>query len=141
MNIKSNFIKGLTASVITTLSLIACQKDSNKSVKDSDIQSAQDNSLAESNYSETTLFVDMAATLNGNFSLRQADGANAREEGVFSTCTTVTVDTVASPHVITIDFGATNCMCLDTRKRRGKIIATYTGRYRDAGMVVNISFD
>jgi hypothetical protein len=48
---------------------------------------------------------------------------------------------VAVPHSITVDFGTTNCMCNDGRYRRGKIMVSYTGRYRDSGTVITYSFN
>jgi hypothetical protein len=120
--------------LLLTLAFTSCKKEDVKS--DSDVQAAENNSMAESNYNDAGSLVDMSYTAGTNMSFRETN-----EEGMLSSCVTVTVDTVSSPRVITLDFGASNCMCIDGRNRRGKIIATYTGKYRDAGTVVNISFD
>ncbi len=42
---------------------------------------------------------------------------------------------------LTINFGNTNCPQSDGIYRRGKIIVTYTGRYRDSLSVITTTFD
>lgn len=64
-----------------------------------------------------------------------------QEQSPLSGCVTVTVDTVSVPRTITIDFGTSNCLCIDGRNRRGKILASYTGKYKDSGTVIAITFD
>src|SRR5688500_17395513 len=140
MKIKPSLEFALIASLLVILSLIACKKDGDKN-GDTDVQTAQDNSLAESNYDDATIFVDLAATNGASFSLRQAQNGNQREESILGGCTTITIDTANATRVVTSDFGANNCLCVDGRNRRGKIIATYTGKYRDPGMVLNITFN
>ena len=51
---------------------------------------------------------------------------------------TVTLDTLAGPHTLTIDFGNTDCTASNGRMRRGVLSVTFTGRYRDAGTVITI---
>ena len=129
---------GLMACCLIT-SFIACKKDSKD---DSDTQPAQDNSLAESNYNDANTMVDASVAVGTSFSFRTATNQDvARLEGVLGSCATVTIDTTSSPRTVTINFGTSNCLCADNRYRRGKIIATWTGRYRDAGTVITISFD
>ena len=115
----------------------SCKKDS--SSKDSDTESAENNALAESSFNDVTTISDQAA-VSGSVNMRVA--AADREDGSLgSGCATVSVDTVSVPHIITIDFGTTNCVCNDGRSRRGKIILSYTGRYKEAGTVISISFN
>lgn len=45
------------------------------------------------------------------------------------------------PRELTIDFGDENCLCRDSKKRRGKIIVTFTGKYRKPGTVITYGFD
>lgn len=139
MNRKTSLALGISAFMLVIFSFAACKKDSKST--DTDTTPAQDNSLAESNYNDVNTMVDAAAAAGASFSFRMATNGNERVEGPFSGCGTVTVDTLSSPHSITIDFGTNNCMCFDGRNRRGKILATYTGRYRDSGTVVSITFD
>ena len=139
MQKRQSILIALAACALIT-SFVACKKDAKTG--DSDITPAQDNNMAETNYNDVNTMVDASATLGTNFSFRTETGTNvARIEDVLGACGTVTVDTVNSPRKITIDFGASNCVGSDLRKRRGKIIATWTGKYRDAGTVISITFD
>jgi len=122
--------------VCSALLFSSCKKDS--TAADSDVEPAQDNALAEASFNDVTTITDQAA-FSGSVNMRVA--SVDREDGSLgSACATVSVDTLSSPHNITIDFGTTNCLCNDGRNRRGKIIASFTGRYRDAGTVISISF-
>jgi hypothetical protein len=120
--------------LLLTFAFTSCKKDLKS---DTDVQSAENNSMAESNYNDVTTLVDMSYTAGTSMNFREMN----EDDLLGSSCVTVTLDTVSSPRVITLDFGTANCMCVDGRNRRGKIIATYTGKYKDAGTVVNISFD
>lgn len=69
-------------------------------------------------------------------------GANLRTTATtIGGCATVTNDTVSTPHVLTIDFGATGCVCLDSKTRSGKIIVTYSGHYKDSASTHTITTD
>jgi len=139
MQKRRSILLAITACCFITCSFLACKKDSKA---DSDTTPAQDNSLAESNYNDVNTMVDASANAGVSFSFRTATNDNvAREENIMGGCTTVTIDTVSTNRTITIDFGTTNCLCADSRYRRGKILATWTGKYREAGTVVNITFD
>lgn len=48
----------------------------------------------------------------------------------------ITIDTTSTTRSIEIDWGTTNCDCNDGKQRRGKIITTFTGKYRDLGTVI-----
>lgn len=120
----------------TSLLFTSCKKDASK---DADVESAENNSLAEASFNDVTTISDQAA-IGGSVNMRVADGS--REDGSLgSGCATVTIDTVSTPHLITIDFGSTNCVCNDGRTRRGKILLSYSGRYRESGTVISISFN
>lgn len=138
MNKKQTLALGIMASFLVTFSFVGCKKDSKE---DTDTSTAQDNSLAESNYNDVNTMVDASASAGTSFSFRMATNGNERIENIFSGCGSVTIDTVSSTRTIVIDFGTSNCLCVDGRYRRGKILANYTGKYRDSGTVVNISFD
>jgi hypothetical protein len=141
MRKKQSILLGLMACCLITCTFTACKKDS-KTESDTDTQPAQDNSMAESNYNDANSMVDASVTLGTNFSFRTATNEHvARLQDVLGGCVTVTVDTSSTPRTVVIDFGTTNCICADTRKRRGKIIGTWTGKYRDPGTIVNITFD
>lgn len=115
-----NYLLLIAASVLV---FTACRKDKDDDI-DLDYTSASDNARAEDAFSDIMAQVDKAVTDNG---LRDACDA------------TVTFDTVATPHVITLDFGDVNCTTLNGRLRRGRIHVSYTGHYRDQGTVITIT--
>ncbi len=124
-----------------TLFVVSCKKnDDPKTPTSSD--AAENNAFAEAQYNDVTTLVDQSSVSGTvTFGAAGTGSGNGIEGPLGSACVSVTVDTVAIPHSITIDFGSTNCLCLDGRNRRGKIIATYTGQYRNTGTVINISLD
>jgi hypothetical protein len=132
---KRTLAMGLIASLLITYTFIGCKKSADK--EDSDVESAENNSLAESDYNDVTTLVDLAATNGTSFTFRTTND----ESLLTSSCVTVSLDTLSSPRTIVIDFGSANCLCVDGRNRRGKILASYTGKYRNAGTVINITFD
>jgi hypothetical protein len=140
MNTKKITLFALSLTVLTGVYLSSCNKSS--ATKDSDTESAENNALAEANYNDVTTLVDQAA-LTGDVIVGIAGGnsGNFTDGSLGSSCASITVDTVSVPHVITIDFGTSNCLCKDARYRRGKIVASFTGRYRDAGTVISVTFN
>ncbi|HEX6430302.1 MAG TPA: hypothetical protein VF008_21570 [Niastella sp.] len=140
MQKRQSVLLGVIACCLFTFSFTACKKDSK--AEDSDTAPAQDNSLAEGNYNDVNTMVDASANAGVSFSFRTATNDNvAREENILGGCASVDIDTASTTRSITINFGTSNCLCADARYRRGKILATWTGKYRDPGTVVNISFD
>ena len=123
MNLQSK----LALFAVLTLSLAACRKHDDEEPMDLDYTSASDNARAEDYFNDMLAVVDDAAKDNG---LRSAmDGCDP----VF------TIDTVAMPHTLLIDFGPVNCEAANGRLRRGQILVTFTGGYRDPGTVITIT--
>ncbi len=122
------------ALLATTLSTVSCNRlrDRDKN-NDNDTEMSSDNALAEVSYNDALNIADEASTLN--------TGDNLASYKTASNCATVTHDTTTTPRTITIDFGAANCLCNDGRNRRGKILVSYTGKYRDVGSTHTITFD
>ncbi len=114
------------ALAFAVLAFTSCRKEDDTPV-DLDYTSATDNARAEDLFNDMLRTVDDVAEANG---LRSADDACAP---------TVTIDTVAMPHTLTIDFGSVNCTASNGRTRRGILHVTFTGRYRDAGTVITIT--
>src|ERR1043165_4780632 len=76
---------------------------------------ANDHAMAEQSFDDVQSIADKASAVSSGSSL----GYKSTNGG----CATVT----KTPGTITVDFGPTDCTCRDGRKRRGKIIITYTG--------------
>lgn len=106
------------------LSLSACKKDKDTEL-DADTETAQDNNTAESNFDEIFKEIDQAS-----------DEANLQKAGP-----AITIDSSASPVKMTIDYGANGTIGFDGKNRKGKIIVTWTGRYRATGTVITVTFD
>lgn len=127
----------LVAFTLTTIFIHSCQKD--KEELEFDTQTSQDNALAEMTYNDVNSIVNQAME-NGPAGLSTYRTA-LDNSYLLSSCATVTVtpDTVGGG-TLTVDFGATNCLCTDNRYRRGIINISFTGAYRDSGTVITTSF-
>lgn len=129
--------------VITFLSIIsfACKKEKEQTVLEFDTQTAQDNALAEGTFNDVNNIANQAIK-NGSAGLstyRFQDPASS----YLSTCATVTItpDSSGVGGVASVDFGSSNCLCLDNHYRRGIINFTYSGPYNDSGTVITTAFD
>ena len=121
---------------ITAFSLLmSCSKTTD--VPNVSTSSAQDDALAEQVFNNVSNIADEAYDLK-TIGLKSTDGG---ERLFLGDCATVSLDTIAFPRTLTIDFGEENCLCNDGRYRRGKIIITFTGCYRLPGTVITHGFD
>lgn len=84
----------------------------------------KNNYVGESAFTEMTNMTDQA--IDGNLVWYKGK----------ANCATITIDTTSNPKVIVIDYGSTNCLCDDGKNRRGAIVTTFTGPYRQAGTVI-----
>jgi len=127
--------------LIVTLFAVSCNKNNGDDKKDVSYDAAENNAFAEAQYNDAAVLVDQSSASGTVAFGANGTGSGNEVNGPQGPCVTVTVDTTVSPRSIVINFGSTNCLCLDGRNRRGKIIATYTGQYLATGTVINISFD
>lgn len=116
----------------------SCRKDKNNDPdeKDNDTSSAGDQSLASSIDNDMTSIGDEAGRTYtvSSFKTSGVDGLLA------ASCATVTVDSSAAPaRTITVNFGTSNCLCNDGRYRRGSIVYSFTGKYRDSLTVITVT--
>ncbi len=125
---------GLSALLISGMA--ACHKDKNttESATSEEKAIAGEQSLADRTFNDVDNITDMA--ISNNLTMKTSE-----EAGVASPCATVTRDTTVTPHLLTVDFGPTNCLCNDGRYRRGKIKVAYDGLYMAPGHSRSISFD
>lgn len=123
----------------------ACKKDEEKPVEEEtsyDNSSApKSNAVIESAYDEMSNISDQA--INGDLQYYNSPKVTvfyaSKEEIVYdkTECNVViTIDTLSTTRSVTVDWGNTNCDCYDGKQRRGKIITTFTGKYRDVGTVI-----
>lgn len=114
--------------------IYSCQKDKDNT----DTTAATDNALAEG---ESSKVIDAINAVAESYSIGKPDGMQeTMEDSLFSPCATITVDTIDALKTITIDFGPTPCQCVnwDNKFRQGKITATWSGGYREAGTVITV---
>jgi hypothetical protein len=130
---KTKQISAIFLGVLLAVFLFSsCAKDE-KADNTKDVNLASDEAMSDKMFSDVQDIVDEAI----NASLKSTE-----DDTIFmGPCVTKTIDTIGFPHTVTVDFGLTNCLCADGKYRRGKIISTFTGRYRIAGTVITHTFD
>ncbi|MEZ5013280.1 MAG: hypothetical protein R2794_03240 [Chitinophagales bacterium] len=103
---------------------------------DTDTYAAVDNSLAESAWQDIFAAVWQQAAANGFGGFTMGTG----EERLMDDCPTVTFSETIGvyPNTMTIDFSG-SCIGFLGAERAGKLIATFTGPYKDAGTVITIT--
>lgn len=121
----------LCTALIATTALQSCKKD-----RDTTTDEATNQALAEGTYNDVHNMADQAST-TGTINYK-----DAADQGILSTVI-ITRDSTGpgGQYTTTIDFGTTDQLCADGRKRRGKIIINHTGRYWAQGTVITITFD
>lgn len=135
MKMKSS-IKYLMVAATVGMFLSSCRRD--KDDNDKDTSSAGDNTLAEGTYNDVNNMADQAA--DGSLSSYLIPSNPDYRSTLLSSCATITNDTVSVPHMLTIDFGTSNCLCSDGRYRRGIVNVSYSGHYRDSASTHTITF-
>ncbi len=139
MKTKGKGLVYIFGAAIIGLSAFSCKK---KNTNETDTSIASDQHLADATFNDVHNIADQASTGTLVFYSPTYDGngkINVASEK--SSCATITNDTTVTPHILTIDFGTANCTCNDGKNRRGQIIVTYTGHYRDANSTHTITFD
>jgi hypothetical protein len=111
---------------LACLMLPACQNNGADVLTDnSDLDTPATASLVETQLDETMESLDLLVeeAITNNASLLRSTEADSNL--FLSDCPVITIDTLANPHVMTIDFG-TSCTGKDGRVRSGKIIVKAT---------------
>jgi hypothetical protein len=111
----------------------SCKKEDTTQPTDTSV--AEDDSFAEAIFDDVSIMADEA------YDLKTSGIRSENDNIVFGGCVTITLDTLVMPRVLTIDFGEENCLCLDGKYRRGKIIVTFNGRYKHPGTVITHGFE
>jgi hypothetical protein len=112
------------------ITLSACKKDNdNNSDTDTTVTLASSGSASQSIYDDA-------------FDVITTEGETSNVNGRVETCATVTLspaDTTTFPKTMTIDFGS-GCTSANGITRKGKIIATLSGKIRKSGTTTSVSF-
>ena len=138
MKNRSLFKNGAILLAAVMLTFTACKRSNNNNgpalTNDDDNGGyASDAAKLETNNTDVISIADVAGTTNSGADLRTT-------ATTLGGCATVTNDTTVTPHILTINFGTTDCVCLDLKKRRGSIIVSYTGHYKDSGSTHTITY-
>lgn len=133
---KKTFKSVLLLSCVMCSLLFSCSKDNSPgNSTDTETATSTDNSFAENTNDDITTVSTQSEDNGTEHPVDQGTGLH------LGNCVTITRDTVAVPHTITINFGDADCLCFDGKYCRGKIIVSYTGRYRDSGSMHTIMLD
>lgn len=132
---KVNLSLGLIAFTSFAVMMTSCKKTNDIQLEDKIL--SQDDAYAESTFENVSDMADEAYDMKTGNQLKSTEGNRI----FLSDCATVTLDTTVFPRELTIDFGEENCLCNDGKYRRGRIIITFTGRYRDPGTVITHGFE
>lgn len=121
--------------VLAIFAIGGCKKTDSNPLTDADDDGgyASDASRIEWMSNDAISIADAAGTFY--------NGVYMKTTNTFGTCAIVAVDSVSTPHTLTIRFGDVNCMCLDGKNRRGSIIVSYNGSYADSNKIHTISYD
>ncbi len=117
--------KLLSIALVLTIGLTACQKEA--------VDVSQEADDDKSTQFENLLTLDEGI-------VDELYVADAPESFPPAPCATVTRDTTTTPRTITIDYGTTNCLCVDGRFRRGVVVISYTGQRRQLGSSYSVAF-
>lgn len=109
------------------LAFASCQKDK-EAVPEDALVSAEDQARLETEMESVQNFVDAEAADP------DLETSNASKSGNLPSCATRTWN--AATKTLTIDFGATNCLCKDGKLRRGQLVAVFNGPWQTAGATV-----
>jgi len=124
--------------LVAGLILFACKKDNSTTSIDQVTENeltatSQNEAFAQMAFEGIDQIADEAYAVLTNTLKSGQNNASS----LLGPCATKTLDTLALPHVLTINFGNVNCLCNDGKYRRGLIIISFTGHYRDSAAVHN----
>ncbi len=132
---QKKLFRGISIAAVTLgLFVLAfgCKKKNETTTEDTSY--ATDHIQAEKTFNDVEAISDQA---NNNVTAGTGMGYRGTSETI-GACASVS----HTGDSIIVDFGSTNCSCLDGRTRRGRIIVTYTGgSYATVGSSHTISFD
>ena len=125
MKIK-NSVPYLVLVILFSLIFFSCKKSDRD--LDTDLSAAENNSLAENIF--TSVLKSIGQFTDSTWQIRSSSCA---------TSSIVPADTFTFPKTLTINFGTTDCSCYDGNQRRGTIVATFSGKYRDSLTVIYVN--
>jgi hypothetical protein len=131
---KNNIKLAFAVIAVLSLGFTSCKKDTKE-------DTTADADVIIENSAGDAAFNDVAGISDEAYSGSLESYRSSTNEVVMTTCAVITFDTLSSPRMFTVDFGSSNCLCKDGNYRRGKILVSYVGKYRDSLSSHTISFD
>lgn len=109
-----------------------------KKIVHQNIQAASNSSVAIMAFND--VFEQLNAAVSSEMALDEMTDDSWFLSG--TVCATVTLQPLGAsfPKTLTIDYGA-GCIGQDGKTRKGKIVATFSGNYRNEGTSINLIFD
>lgn len=122
MKTKHLFLSGTALVMAAALTFTGCRKEK---TKDDDTSGAEDNSLADKSFDDMGQMSNEAAS-GGVSSFKSGNYDGMLSSGCGNL--TLTFDTInhSDADSVTVDFGASNCLCMDGRYRRGKFYVMWS---------------
>ena len=118
---------------------MSCRENNTDAVQES-IQSAEDNALAENEFSAIFDYVEDQGENNSlDGAVIQKDPSVQGLSDLLPLCATVTKDSLNK--LILINFGTDNCLCKDGRYRRGVVMAQFDGKWKEIGSSVAVTLE
>lgn len=117
-------------------SMYSCTKNNSSSNTDNETQTSTDNAFAQGTSSDA---VAMSSESEDNGVTGTITDSTLGL--MFNSHVNISLNFASSPKVLTIDFGSTDELCFDGKTRRGKVMVSFTGLYRDSGSNHTITFD
>ena len=128
---KANYLLIPGVLLAATLAFSSCDRE--RVVFDGETYSSIENSFAEGEFTAIRNLIDTEGRADSN-----VYGKTTGTTGLYCPNAIVTVDILSSSSAeMTIDFGS-GSNCLDGRLRTGKLIATFTGKWKDPGSTCTV---
>ncbi|MBC6607914.1 hypothetical protein H8B13_13895 [Hymenobacter sp. BT188] len=118
------------------LLLASCDKSQDPTAIES-LTSAEDSGVAEDTNASASDLLNAAAPQDATQSGSTTVASAADLARLLSGCATRTYD--AATKTLTLDFGLTNCIGPNGVARRGKLVAVFSGPYRQTGAVITVT--
>ena len=121
---------------LVILSLNSCKKEDSKTSSQKPTNVDNNSVLAERSFNDLGTIADNAMKSGKSM---QTSGLTFKQSE--NTCMTITLNLSIVPYVLTIDFGANNCLCQDGQYRRGKVIVSYSSFTMDSLTTVTTTLE
>ena len=132
---KTNFnLKSLVLLTLLSLLAFSCSQEADTlNEEDTDFEVVQDDATADAAFD--AIDYEVQRIMNADEGGRESAGTGERAE---DPCAVITFD--LPNKTVTVNFGDENCEGLDGKMRRGKIMITYTGKFRDQNASSAVTF-